>query len=118
MSQHELVEAYRQGQIGRVTFVRRLIKSGVSAGAALALALTVPAAAKADACLECPGGPGANAVANAGAIVGNVPVNVAEHGNAPSPALGNIAVNTGNAAVQLGNVAEDIATNQPGPNNP
>jgi hypothetical protein len=108
VSQHELVEAYRQGEIGSVTFVRRLIKAGVSAGAALGLALTVPAAAKADACVApCgdPAPPGANAVLGASETVGNVPVSVVEHGNPPPHALASIATNTANAAAHLVEVA-------------
>jgi hypothetical protein len=47
MAQQQLLEAFRRGEIGPVTLVRRLIQCGLSAGAALALTLSLasPAAA-------------------------------------------------------------------------
>jgi hypothetical protein len=48
MSKQELVEAFLEGRISRRTFIRKLIASGVSAGAALAYAgVLVPAPAQA-----------------------------------------------------------------------
>lgn len=48
MSHHELVQAYQDGQVSRRTFIRRLLASGVSLGAAMVYAQTLagqPAAA-------------------------------------------------------------------------
>jgi hypothetical protein len=47
MSQEELVDAYRKGEIDSWTCVRRLLKLGVSVAAALSMLLT-PGVARAD----------------------------------------------------------------------
>lgn len=48
MARDELIEAYRRGEVGPVTFVRRLLKLGLSASAALGLALALSSPAAAD----------------------------------------------------------------------
>jgi hypothetical protein len=48
MSQEELVEAYVHGQLSRRRFIRRLLASGVSIGAAIAYANIAPGPAAGD----------------------------------------------------------------------
>lgn len=112
MSEQELVTAFRAGRIGRVAFFRRLLKAGLSVGAAIALATATAPSAQADECtfncvcdVECLGAnPAANNVANAGAMLLNVSKNV---GAAPM-GLDNVALNTANAGNHLLNIAANL----------
>jgi hypothetical protein len=47
VAERELIESYRQGKIGQVTFFRGLVKAGLSVGAALSLALATASAGSA-----------------------------------------------------------------------
>jgi hypothetical protein len=125
MARHELIEAYRRGEIGPVTFVRRLIKGGMSASAAMALALTLPGAAKADdVCLECPPiSPQVAAITNAAATIAGNPG--LQHGNVAAHAAVTVAMHNANTALHLLNVAAGEhgyipgpGPNVPGPNAP
>lgn len=115
MSQQELVEAYREGKIGQLTFFRRLVKSGLSVGAALALVLSVPAKAQANDVVIGPpsAGPGnaVNALNNASNTILGVAAELGEKGKLPRQAVDNVTLNLGNAAVQLNNVALNLPGN-------
>jgi hypothetical protein len=86
----ELVEAYRRGKIGRVTLVRRLMLAGLSASAALALAVTAAGPAEA----ARPDVEGRNIAAN---VISNL-----AHNNPNLPA---------NVASRMNNVAENLRNN-------
>jgi hypothetical protein len=86
----ELVEAYRRGKIGRVTLVRKLMMAGLSASAALALAVTAAGPAEA----APPNVEGRNIAAN---VISNL-----AHNNPNLPA---------NVANRMNNVAENIRNN-------
>jgi hypothetical protein len=109
MSEHELVEAYREGRIGQVKFFRALVLGGMSVGAALSLALAAAPQARADACF-----PGACELPQPVAAIDNAAVNVlnvAQNANASPNGIDNVALNTGNAAIQLVNVAANLPGN-------
>ncbi len=95
----ELVEAYRRGKIGRVTLVRKLMMAGLSASAALALAVT--AAGPADA-LPANAVEGRNIAADLLANMArnnpNLPVNVANHMNNVAENIRNVGGNNDNIA--------------------
>lgn len=46
MSERELIDAYLEGRIGSWSFVRRLIKVGLSVGTAISLAMALPVVAR------------------------------------------------------------------------
>jgi hypothetical protein len=110
MSEHELVEAYRSGNIGQVKFFRALVLGGMSVGAALSLALSVAPEARAV---------GEPPTTGLGSAAGNI-ANVGTNANASPTGRDNVVVNTGNAAIHLANVAANLpgSGNVPGGNVP
>jgi hypothetical protein len=111
MAERELIESYRQGKIGQVTFFRGLVKAGLSVGAALSLALaTVPVAAA-----DSPACPPSHALLALGNAATNAPN--------PETALRLLTV-AGNIAIQHPGCATDpnlppnIPPNLPAPNIP
>lgn len=119
MAEEELVAAYRRGEIGPVTFVRKLIKLGVSASLALGMALSMGGTAQADheVCLECPPvGPGhaVNAIATAAIGIANNPALENSGGEMPEDAAVNVAMHNANSAEHLLEGAANLIANNPG----
>jgi hypothetical protein len=90
VAERELIESYREGKIGQVTFFRGLVKAGLSVGAALSLALATAPVAAADE-PACPPSQALLALGNAAT-------------NAPSP----------ETALQLLTVAANLVVQHPG----
>jgi len=117
VSEQELVQAYKSGGISQVKFFRALMKGGMSAGAAVAFALSLaPVTGAENICVTiCGGGETPQLALNRAAttnILGNVTANVLTN-NPSVTGNANVVTNTSAAAEHLVTVAEGLGGQTP-----